>query len=86
MSPLSFFATKGLVLSSLSLASRAARTAPFHAPEELSPPIRCPTRPVRLPLPLLAVVNPLGLVFCWLSLRARVRLPLAVQREVCLCE
>ena len=64
---------------------RRACTAPFYASEELSPSIRCPTRPVRFPLPLLAAVAPLGVIFCWLSLGARVRLPLAIY-ELRLCE
>lgn len=63
---------------------RQACTAPFHAWEKLSPSIRCPTRPVRFPLPLFAAVRPLGVVFCWLSLQARVWLCLTVQ-ELRLC-
>lgn len=64
---------------------RQACTAPFYASEKLSPSIRCPTRPVRFPLPLLAAVGPLGVVFCWLSLQARVRLRLTIY-ELRLCE
>lgn len=67
------------------LLQRQACTAPFHASEELSPSIRCPTRPVRFPLPLFAAVRPLGVVFCWLSLEARVWLCLTIQ-ELRLCK
>lgn len=62
-----------------------AWTATFYAPEELSSSIRCPTRPVRFPLPLLATVAPLRVIFCWLPLQTWVWLCLAIH-ELCLCE
>ena len=43
-----------------------------------------PTRPVRLPLPLLAAVRPLGVLLHGLALQAGVRLGLAVE-ELRLC-
>lgn len=71
--------------SALLQLQRQACTAPFYASEKLSPSIRCPTRPVRFPLPLLAAVGPLGVIFCWLSLQAWVRLCLTI-KELHLCK